>query len=143
MLLRSLMEKGTSMTKLTIILGLLGLLVVSCGTPTKTSQETSEATNRTSSKFLYSLMIKDSVALDSILSDNLKKKVKGEMVLKAFSAVEKKKGAMKGILFTGKKGDMALYEVKTKSGSIPLKLKLDKLNKVEAVWIDDLALNSK
>lgn len=87
-------------------------------------------------------MAKDSVALDSILSEELKKDVKGDMVLKAFSAVEKKKGSMKGILFTGKKGDMAFYEVKTKGKSIPLKLKLDKLNKVEAVWIDDLALNS-
>lgn len=124
------------MKKLTTALGIAFLLFSqSCATPKK------ETANKTSSKFIYSLMIKDSVALESILSDDLKKDVKGEMVLKAFKAVEKKKGAMKGILFKGTKGNIASYEVKTKGESIPLKVQLDKLNKVEAVWIDDIALN--
>lgn len=118
-------------------LGLATLLLIghSCATPKK------ESANKTSSKFIYSIMIKDSVALESILSDDLKKDVKGDMVLKAFRAVEKKKGAMKGILFKGTKGNVATYEVKTKGESIPLKVQLDKLNKIEAVWIDDVALN--
>lgn len=92
-----------------------------------------------SSKFVYSVMTKDHVALNSIFSDNLKRSLKGEMLLKAIKSAGK--GEMKGIEFVESKGNMASYNVQMSEGSFPLKVEFDEGNRVDNVWINKKKIN--
>lgn len=123
--------------KVSQIIGLTALLFI-LGQSCATSQKTN--VTRPSSKVVYSLMTKDSVGLESVFSDDLKKSLKGEMLLKAFSSVEKQKGDMQAIEFNQTNGDSDLYSIRMKKGKVPLKLKFNSSNQLENVWINDVAM---
>lgn len=126
------------MLKKTITVGFL-LILVMAGQSCATKQQTKA--DPTSSKFVYSLMMKDSVALESIFNDDLKKNLKGDMLIKAVKSVGK--GDMKGIIMTDRKDNLATYDIKMKDGVFPLKLQMDKYNKIEKIWIKDQELAAK
>lgn len=101
------------------------------------SKKTSEQ-DPTTTKFVYSLMTKDSVALESLFNSKLKRSLKGDMLLKAIKSVGK--GEMSGIELKSATDNMAFYDIKTKGASVPLKVLFDKNNKIENIWINKKAL---
>ncbi len=117
--------------KITILL--LIPFIAACST-------TSSSAHRTSSKVIYSIMVKDAAGLESYFSEDLKKQLKGDMVLQALKAAQKNKGEMEGIEFIKGDGKVELYDIHMKNGEIPLKLIFNDKNKIKKIWINDIAL---
>ncbi len=115
----------------------LTTLMASCGSATK-----SEA-NPTSSKLVYSLMAKDNVGLNAIFSDDLKKKLQGEMLINALTSLQKQKGELTGIEHLQTKGNTSSYSIKMKNGESPLKVTYNSNNQVEKIWLDNKPLAKK
>jgi hypothetical protein len=109
-------------------------LTQSCSTMDK------KQANRPSSKVVYSLMTKDTVGLESVFSKDLRKSLKGEMMLKAFSSVQKERGDMEALEFIETKGNMDIYSIRMKKGKVPLRLQFNANNQLENVWINEVAM---
>jgi hypothetical protein len=112
-------------------------LITSCGSSSKNQ------TNPTSSKLVYSLMAKDNVGLNAIFSDELKKHLKGEMMINALTALQKTKGEMKAIELMESQGNTSTYSIKMKRGESPLKVSYNENNQVDKIWLDNKVLGKK
>jgi len=121
------------MTKQITLLALTLLLTFSCST-------TNPRAHRTSSKIVYSLMIKDPVGIESYFSKELKDQLSGDMVIKALAAVQKNKGKLEGIEYIKTAGNDTWYDIHLKQGKVPLKLTFNKKNQIEKLWIDNTPL---
>lgn len=127
------------MIKMKEIIGsflLLAMLTTSCST-------TNPAAHTTSSKTIYSMMIKDHVGIESRFSEELMKSLDGNMVIRALASVEKRKGDLEGIEFVKSTKNVTVYDMHMKKGKVTLKLLFNDANQIENIWMDDIALNKK
>ncbi len=127
------------MTKMKKMIGpflLLAMLTTSCST-------TNPAAHTTSSKTIYSMMIKDHVGIESRFSEELMKNLDGNMVIRALASVEKRKGDLEGIEFVKSSKNITLYNMHMKNGKVSLKLLFNDDNQIENIWMDEIALNKK
>lgn len=125
------------MTYMKTIFSLCAAMLIfgqSCATNKK------QSVNRPSSKVVYSLITKDKVGLESNFSDDLKKSLSGEMLIKAFNSVEKYKDDMQAIEFMNSRGKEDSYVIRMKHGEAPIRFRFNEKNQLDKVWINDVAL---